>query len=150
MMISAHFALDEFELSDTAVRHGIDNRIPDNLLPNIKRLVGAMEQARHVLWGHPISISSGYRCKALNALVRGSETSHHMRARAVDFTCPGYGTPLQICKHLEDSGIKFEQLIHEFGRWVHLSVPEEGRQARGQILTIDKHGTREGLLEVRK
>lgn len=150
MMISAHFSLDEFETSDIATRHGIDNTIPDALLPNIKRLVGALEQARQVLGGFPISISSGYRCRALNTLARGSAESHHMQARAVDFICPRAGTPLDVCRAIANSGVQYDQLIHEFGRWVHMSVPEAGRTGRGETLTIDRHGTREGLWGIRK
>ncbi|MFZ0267748.1 hypothetical protein [Caulobacter sp.] len=40
----------------------------------------------------------------------------------------------------------FDQLIHEFGRWVHISFDPARRM---QQLTIDGEGTRSGLLAVR-
>ena len=40
-----------------------------------------------------------------------------------------------------------DQLIHEFGRWVHLSVDPRMRR---DVLTIDRSGARPGLLEVRR
>ena len=44
-------------------------------------------------WPTPVVISSGYRCPELNAAVGGSKTSQHMKAQAIDFTCPGFGDP---------------------------------------------------------
>jgi len=51
---------------------------------------------------------------------------------AVDFTSP-YGNPLAVCKAIEAAGIKFDQMIHEYGRWTHISFAPE---MRGQKLTI--------------
>ena len=60
---------------------------------------------------------------------------------AADFTCPGFGSPLEIAATLRDSGIRFDQCILEFGRWVHLSFSPE---PRGRLLTI--HDSKEGYL----
>jgi len=38
--------------------------------------------------------------------------------------------------------LEFDQLIHEFGQWVHIAW---GDPQRKQILTIDGNGTRPGL-----
>jgi zinc D-Ala-D-Ala carboxypeptidase len=149
MMLSAHFARAEFEVSDSAARNNIRNRIPDEAMPNLIGLVGLMEQVRQVLGGFPITITSGYRSPELNALVRGSKTSAHMDARAADFICPRAGSPYDVCKIIAASGIEFDQLIHEFGRWVHIATPPPGRAPRKRILTIDRLGTREGILVVR-
>ena len=51
------------------------------------------------------------------------------------------------CRAIAAAGIRFDQLIHEFGRWVHLSVDPRMRR---NVLTIDRSGTRPGLLEVRR
>lgn len=149
MMLSAHFDRAEFEVSDTAARHNIRNRVPDEAMPNLIGLVGLMEQVRQVLGGFAITINSGYRSPALNALVRGSANSAHMDARAADFICPRAGSPLEICRLIASIGIEFDQLIHEYGRWVHIATPPAGRAPRKQILTIDRQGTREGILVAR-
>ena len=39
-------------------------------------------------WGKPIIVSSGYRCKELNALVGGVKNSHHLLGCAADITAP--------------------------------------------------------------
>jgi hypothetical protein len=39
--------------------------------------------------------------------------------------------------------LPFDQLIREFDRWTHISVPnEKSAKPRGQVLIIDKKGTR--------
>jgi hypothetical protein len=40
------------------------------------------------------------------------------------------------------SAIPFKQVIREFDKWVHFSIPEEGEAPRKQALIIDKQGTR--------
>lgn len=149
MRLSAHFTLAEFETSQTAARRGIDNRVPERLMPNLQRLVGALEQVRQIAGGNSLRISSGYRAPQVNALVGGSATSDHMDARAADFTIPSFGTPLELCLLIAGSEIQYDQLIHEFGAWVHMSVPGQGQRARRRNLTIDRQGARTGLLEVR-
>lgn len=150
MKISAHFTLAELEVSQIATRHGLDNRVPDRLMPNLGRLVGALEQVRQIAGGHPLRISSGYRSQKLNTLVKGSQDSAHIEARAADFTIPAYGSPLEVCRLIAWSGVQFDQLIHEFGAWVHISVPRMGVEPRNQTLTLDRQGPRGGLWEARE
>jgi hypothetical protein len=39
--------------------------------------------------------------------------------------------------------LPFDQLIREFDRWTHISVPSDPKgKPRGQVLIIDKQGTR--------
>jgi len=120
--VTEHFTLAEFQHSDTAARMGIDNTIPEALLPNIKRLAEALERVRDLL-ASPIHINSGYRCPELNVAVRGVSTSAHCQGWAADFTSQ-YGTPTEICRVIADSTIPFDQCISE-GKspgWVHFSI----------------------------
>jgi putative chitinase len=71
----------------------------------------------------------------LNQAIGGASKSSHMDGWAVDFVCPTYGDPYAVCKAIEASGIKYSQLIHEFGRWVHISFAPDMKQ---QSLTIFK------------
>lgn len=131
--LSAHFYLDEFEQSQTATRFGIDNRIPESLRENVKAMADFMERCRTYL-GKPIAISSGYRGPALNKKVGGSTRSAHMDARAVDFTCPAFGTPEGVARFLAACPLPFDQLIYE-GTWVHISIPEQGEEPRKMVMT---------------
>lgn len=141
-MLSPHFALEELIVSDTAARYGIDNYPSDEALNNLKETALMLEAVRAILWNKPILITSGYRSPELNERIGGSRNSDHMYGRAVDFTCPGYGNPYQICKQIEVSGMTYNQLIYEFGSWVHLSWAPNMKQ---ESLTIDRNGTRYGI-----
>lgn len=99
----------------------IDNTPPTSLLPNLVATSRNMERVRSILGNDTILVSSWYRCPELNVAVGGSKTSDHMQGTAVDFTCPKFGSPLQICKYLvEHPSLGFKQLIYEH-TWVHIS-----------------------------
>jgi hypothetical protein len=52
-------------------------------------------------------------------------------------------TPDQVVKAIVASGIGFDQVIREFDRWTHISVPNSvDTSPRKQALIIDKAGTR--------
>jgi len=124
MNLSKHFALNEATKSYTAAKQGIDNQPDDSQLNGLKRSAHGMENVRNLLGGSPITPSSWLRVEELNELVGGSETSHHIKGYAVDFTCPDFGTPVEIVKAIEQSCIVFDQLILERvggKEWVHIS-----------------------------
>jgi len=141
MMLSKHFHLSEFTTSQTAARRRIDNTPSRAITGNLERTAAVLEQVRTLLGGKPILISSGYRSPALNRAIGGSRTSAHMRGEAGDFTCPGFGTPLEICRALARSDIRFDQLIEE-GTWVHLGI---GGHWRREVLTWDGEKYKKGL-----
>ena len=147
MTLTPHFTLEEFTDSQTAARKGIVNvpRADSHERKNIQRTAEVMEKVRTLLGDKPILISSGYRSPKVNAAVGGSKSSAHMSGLAVDFSCPGFGTPRAICKrlepHMKELGI--DQLIHEFNSWVHLGL--RGGDPRHMALTIDNKGTRTGF-----
>jgi zinc D-Ala-D-Ala carboxypeptidase len=137
--LSPHFTLDEFTASQTADRLGLDNDPTPAVMESLKHTAMGLEGVRMRLGGAPILISSGYRAPAVNAAVGGSLTSQHMTGQAVDFICPRFGTPRQIVDALAESDVPYDQLILEFGRWVHISFSDK---ARRQALIIDRTGTR--------
>ncbi|MCZ7566916.1 MAG: D-Ala-D-Ala carboxypeptidase family metallohydrolase [Burkholderiales bacterium] len=143
--LSHHFSLAGLTRSETARRHGIDNRPPPEIVPNLRLLACGLDEVRQLL-GHRLRVSSGYRCPALNAAVGGARTSQHCEGLAADFECPAFGTPLEIVAALRRSSIAFDQCILEFGRWVHVSF---SRAPRRRVLTIydDGMGYREGLFD---
>lgn len=140
--LSPHFTLEEMTFSQTAARRGIDNDPPPEVRERLNITAARMEGVRRALGEKAIRVSSGYRSPALNKVIGGSDTSAHTLGWAVDFTCAGFGAPLEVARALAESGIAFDQLIHEFDSWVHISFDPRGRQ---QLLTIDKAGTRKGL-----
>ena len=130
MYLSAHFDLAEFTTSQTAERLGINNTPDDEIIDNLRFLASMMEEIR-LLLGKPITITSGYRSPKLNAAIRGSASSQHMKGLAADFICTAYGTPYEVADEIARSNLNFDQLIYE-GQWVHVSVSD---QPRHDILT---------------
>lgn len=147
--LTPHFTLEEFTNSQTAARKGIKNVPPVGSVErhNLQATAEVMEEVRSLLNNHPILISSGYRSPPVNAAVGGSKGSAHMGGLAVDFICPDFGTPLEICKELEPHMRKLgiDQLIHEFGTWVHLGLRPKDMAPRHQAMTINSGGTRTGF-----
>lgn len=139
MWLSPHFTLDELTLSETAERLGLDNKPGADVLANLKRTAMGLEGVRVRLGGAPIIVSSGYRAPAVNRAIGGSANSQHMTGQAADFTSPRFGTPRQIVDALVDSDVPYDQLILEFGRWVHISFADSPRR---MALIIDRAGTR--------
>lgn len=147
-LLTPHFNVAELTRSDTAQARGIDNTAPPEVLANLQRLAELLERVRAVL-GVPVHISSGYRSPALNRAVGGVANSVHMSGLAADITAPAFGTPLQVAQAIQAAGIEFDQLIHEYGRWVHIGLSEG--TPRWQLLTYDNasKSPRVGLLPVR-
>lgn len=138
MRLSPHFTLEELTVSQTAARRGIDNTPPADVIERLKRTALGLEAVR-IRLAAPIIISSGYRCPELNAAVGSKPGSQHTTGEAVDFVCPGFGSPATVVSALQDAGIEFDQLIEEYGRWVHISFSPRNRR---QVLRIDGAGTR--------
>lgn len=143
--MTPHFSLDEFTASDTAARLNIDNRLPDELRENALKTLQMMERIRFHI-DAPITITSGYRCEALNRAIGSKPTSDHTLAFAVDFKAPRAGTPFEIAKDLAGviDVLGIGQLILEFGSWCHVSLARPEKTIN-RIITIDKTGVKAGI-----
>lgn len=140
MQLTDHFSLAELIASTEARKRGIDNTPSDETVDNLRRLAQTLEQARVLLGGKPMLISSGYRCPALNRAVGGVSDSAHLRGLAADFVCPAFGSPLEVVRKLAASNLAFDQVIHEGGRWVHIGLAADGKKPRRQVLTASFSG----------
>ena len=136
MILSEHFSLEEATHSDTAIRLGINNQPNARQLENMKKAAIGMEQVRALL-GKSISVNSWIRLPEVNVAVGGSKVSSHMDGWAIDFVSP-FGTPYAVCKAIEASGIKFDQMIYEYGKWTHISFAPEMRQQKLTIFNPQK------------
>lgn len=140
--LTDNFYLHEFTRSQTAARRGIKVRIlaGSKEHSNVKRLAHQLLQPARTAIG-PCHITSGYRPPVLNALIGGSKTSAHTEARAADVVFSGE-TLLVAAKWIKaNQTLHFDQLIYEFGQWLHISVAPEGEAPRRQVLTAWKERT---------
>jgi len=142
MNLTPNFTLDELTASESAERNGWDNSPNDAELENLKRLADFLEQVKVVLGGKPIMVNSAFRSKKVNDAVGSRDTSQHRIGCAADIRVPGM-TPDQVVKAVIASGIGYDQVIREFDRWTHISIPNSvDTSPRKQALIIDKDGTR--------
>lgn len=139
MQLSPHFTLEELTHTD---HREFDNTPNDAEKNNLKRLAEFLEQVKTVLGGKPIMVNSAFRCKQVNDAVGSKDTSQHRIGCAADIRVPGM-TPDEVVKAVIASGIAYDQIIREFDRWTHISVPNTITDTpRRQALIIDKTGTR--------
>lgn len=139
MNLSPHFTLEELTHTD---HREFDNTPNESELENLKRLAAFLEEVKTVLGGKPIMVNSAFRSKQVNDAVGSKDTSQHRIGCAADIRVPGM-TPDQVVKAVIDSGIGYDQVIREFDRWTHISVPNTKEMTpRRQALIIDKAGTR--------
>lgn len=150
--LTPHFTYEELThtdhrtLDNTPTEHEkciIDGKeVLVNAVANLPRLADFLEQLKVVLGGKPIMINSGFRSEAVNNAVGSSNKSDHRRGCAADIRVPGM-TPDQVVRAIIASGIGYDQVIREFDRWTHVSVPNgTNDKPRRQALIIDKQGTR--------
>jgi len=140
--LTEHFSLEELTFSEIAERNGWDNTPNDHELENLKRLAEFLEEVKQTLGGKPIIVSSGFRSKQTNDGVGSRDSSQHRIGAAVDFRVPEL-TPDQVVRVVIASNLPYDQVIREFDRWTHISIPNTpDMKPRKQALIIDKQGTR--------
>jgi hypothetical protein len=111
-------------------------------MANLVRLASFLEEVKAVLGNKPVMVNSAFRCKQVNDAVGSKDTSQHRIGCAADIRVPSM-TPDEVVKAVIASGIGYDQIIREFDRWTHISVPSiAGDSPRRQALIIDKAGTR--------
>lgn len=132
-----YFTIKELCRSTTAACKGIDNRCGCDIEANLTALVDNVLDPLREWYGKPITVTSGYRCPALNKAVGGSKTSDHMNGCAADIV----GTPntpkenKRLFNLIQELKLPFDQVIDEENfSWVHVSHRREGN--RNQVLKL--------------
>ena len=139
MNLTEHFTVDELTHTD---HRELDNTPNEAEMANLRRLAQFLEQVKEVLGGKPIMVNSAFRSKAVNDAVGSKDTSQHRIGCAADIRVPGM-TPDEVVKAILAAGIGYDQVIREFDRWTHVSIPNLSTGTpRRQALIIDKQGTR--------
>ena len=137
--LSLHFTLEELTHTD---HRQFDNTPNPDELANLNRLAKFLEQVKTVLGGKPVMINSAFRCKQVNDAVGSKDTSQHRIGCAADIRVPGM-TPDEVVKAVMAAGLGYDQIIREFDRWTHISIPNNPEdKPRQQALIIDRSGTR--------
>jgi len=139
MNLTEHFTLEELTTTD---HRQFDNTPNETERENLVRLAGLLELVKVAIGGKPVMVNSAFRSKAVNDAVGSKDTSQHRIGCAADIRVPGMA-PDAVVKAVIAAKLPFDQIIREFDRWTHISVPNDPKgKPRGQTLIIDKAGVR--------
>lgn len=133
MKLSPNFTLDELTVTNQRVR----NEANEEEIKQLKALAVNILQPLRDAIGKPIHINSAFRSESVNRLVKGEPTSQHRLGQAADIRVDGM-TSRQVAKKIIELKLPYDQLIEEFGRWVHVSYSYRNR--RQQLTAVSDNG----------
>lgn len=116
--------------SQTATRFDFTEQFEPGpvIIDNLRILCEQVLQPLRDSMGRAVFVNSGYRCHRLNQAVGGSQNSQHLIGQAADIET-SHLTIEQLYQRIKNSSLPFDQLIQEFGYWVHISFnPAGGRK----------------------
>lgn len=131
-----NFTMAEMTASETARKKGIDNT-PDcaQIIALANLMANVLQPARDKL-GMPITVTSGFRSKALNEATDGEPTSQHYKGQAADLQVIDNGVYSDSLTQLLFQYLKqmdVDQLLFEHKgktRWIHVSYVGKVRNRR--------------------
>ena len=131
--MTEHFKLEEFIRSSTAQQLGIDNTPSEEVILNLRNLCEKVLEPLRQWYGKPISISSGYRCPALNRAVGGVTKSQHLKGEAADIRLPSIAIGRKMLEYIVFH-LPYDQVIWEHNTdglyWIHVSLKRDPRKNR--------------------
>lgn len=137
MYVMKHFTIRELCASTKAKANNIYNEPTAQVADNLVLLVENILDPLRFAYGKPITVTSGYRSKALNKLVGGVSTSQHLEGKAADIV----GTPntkdenKKLFDLVQKLNLPFCQLINESNlTWVHISY--DRNNIKRQVLRL--------------
>ena len=129
-----YFTIKELCESNTARQRGIENDPTPEVKRNLTALVDNVLDPLRTAWGKPITVTSGYRCDALNKAVGGVATSQHRLGQAADLDVGTRADNMKLFNLIIKLKLPFDQLLFERGNWavgpdwVHVSYSPRNRR----------------------
>lgn len=130
--LSTNFTLGEL----TVTNSGLSNPPNEVEVASLRALATKILQPLRDSLGKPVLINSAFRSEAVNRSVGGTATSQHRLGQAADIRVEGMSSK-ELARKIVLLNLPFDQVIEEFGRWVHVSY---GPRNRRQQLTAVKQG----------
>ena len=138
MNLTEHFTLAELTVSQEAARAGLPNRPNAEQVERLRDLCAAVLEPLRLRVRRPVVVSSGFRSVTVNRRIGGAAKSQHTRGEAADIIVPGM-TPAEVVDLIRAMRLPFDQVIEEFGRWVHVSHSRANGN-RGEVLAATREG----------
>ncbi len=146
--ISRHVSYKEAVRSNTAIKHGIDNKPNEFEIFKMEEVADKLFEPVRRHFNVPIAITSFFRSSKLNKKIGGSRRSQHCNGEAIDMDADVYKkiSNSDIFNYIKDN-LEFDKLIWEFGDenepdWVHASYVR-GKN-RNEILVAYKESNKFG------
>lgn len=146
--LTENFTLDEMTRTGRSELQEINRDVNESQIAKLTALARLLEHVRFKL-GNPLTITSAYRCPAVNKAVGSSDRSQHLLCEAADFV-PGLmdlGTAFRMLwRDVLDNRTNVGQLIHETAErpggassWIHISLgtPYRDSERCKQILRME-------------
>ncbi|MFF2048857.1 D-Ala-D-Ala carboxypeptidase family metallohydrolase [Stenotrophomonas bentonitica] len=133
MQLTANFSLAELTVTDLNMPN-VPNEAEVASLRSLAEMI--LQPLRDAL-GKPVRVNSAFRSEAVNRAVGGTATSQHRLGQAADIHVPGM-TSVEVAKTIVALGLPFDQVIEEFGSWVHVSYGP--RRRRQQLTAVKRSG----------
>ncbi|MEN1995323.1 D-Ala-D-Ala carboxypeptidase family metallohydrolase [Stenotrophomonas bentonitica] len=133
MQLTANFSLAELTVTDRNMPN-VPNQAEVASLRSLAEMI--LQPLRDAL-GKPVRVNSAFRSEAVNRVVGGTATSQHRLGQAADIHVPGM-TSVEVAKKIVALGLPFDQVIEEFGSWVHVSYGP--RRRRQQLTAVKRSG----------
>ena len=131
MNLSKNFTLAELTRTSHTNLQNINTEQAQNnlnILQNLTYLATKILQPIRDYYGKPVAVTSGYRCKALNTAVGGSQTSQHSFGEACDIVIDGVSVDelfadIKSGKVVDLSNVG-QVIIEKVGgkQWLHISL----------------------------
>lgn len=141
-----YFSIKEMSASGNAKTFGIDNtpnkEESEHIVETVEKLLDPLRE----VYGKPIRVTSGFRCKKLNSAVMGATTSSHMYGYAADIK-PVNGNMEELQKvvlnwaktHVYDQIIIEQPNKNGIASWLHVGWKHGvTKKQRKQILIAEK------------
>lgn len=129
MYVPKFFTLPELLKSSTAYAKRINNAPSFAVVENLNKLCELVLDPARAELNAPITVTSGYRCRALNVAVGGVGISQHLTGCAADLQCEDLQRLFDILKRNPN----IDQLLFERSKkstWLHVSISATGKPRR--------------------
>ena len=136
--LSEHLSWREFLVTQHREFLEQQENPPQEIIERALRFAQEIFEPARELVG-PLYISSGYRCPELNLAIGGAKSSAHMKGCAVD-CYPIFMSLKAAYVKIANSKVPYDQLIYEYGRWIHLAGSRTDAPPRHERFMIFEPG----------
>src|SRR5690606_3543285 len=122
MQLTENFSLKEMLASQAAIRLNFSEQYEpgEDVVHNLRQLCVHVLQPLRQKLNRSIHVSSGYRCLRVNQAIGGVTHSQHLKGQATDIVASNLSID-DLYLTIKNSNLPYDQLIHEFNRWIHVS-----------------------------